>query len=306
MLSYFISRFAQGVLTILLVTTVVFIVLNLSGDPIRMMLPPTASEHDVQVMRKAFGFDRPLVIRYMKFLGRIVHFDFGKSIETRRSAASDAMHRFPATLELAFSSLGLAALLGIPLGILAATHRGKWVDTIAVLLSLIGQAIPIFWTALVLILVFGVIWSVLPPSGYGGVRYLVLPMLSIALFLLAGITRITRTSMLEVLGQPFLTTARAKGAREKTVILKHALRNAAIPIVTQLVLQMRFVIGGSVVVESIFGWPGLGQLLAHAAYARDYPVVVASTFLIACFIVLFNILLDAMYTVINPRVRFWG
>lgn len=305
MLSYLVGRLAQGILTILLVMTVVFMLINLSGDPIRMMLPPSASASDVQAMRESFGFDQPLVIRYMKFIEHAVRFDFGESIQTRRSAAERAVQRLPATVILAFSSLVLAALLGVPLGILSAIHRGQWIDTVAVLLSVIGQAIPIFWIALVLILVFGVIWPILPPSGYGSLRHLALPTFSIAMFLLAGITRITRTSMLEVLAKQYLVTARAKGVSERVVIFKHALRNAAIPIVTQLVLQMRFVIGGSVVVESIFGWPGLGQLLASAAYARDYPVVVASTVFIACFIVLFNILLDAVYTVIDPKVRFW-
>ena len=178
-------------------------------------------------------------------------------------------------------------------------------DGIAVSVSLIGQSIPVFWIALVFILVFGVFWPILPPSGYGTARHLVLPMLTIALFLVAGITRVTRTSMIEVLPQVYLTAARARGISERRVILKHALRNASIPIITQLALQMRFVLGGSVVVESIFGWPGLGQLLAQAAYARDYPLVTATTFFVACLIIVINIILDVAYTVADPKIRFW-
>ncbi len=306
MLSYIASRFFQGLLTIFLVVTVVFVVLNLSGDPIRMMLPPTASAEDVAAMREAFGFDRPLPEQYVKFLRQVVKLDFGRSIQTRMPATEQVLMRFPATLLLAFSSLLLAALIGIPLGILAATRRGKLLDGVAVSVSLIGQSIPVFWIALVLILLLGVFWPILPPSGYGTIQHLILPMLTIALFLIAGITRVTRTSMIEILPQMYLTAARAKGLPERRVIVKHALRNASIPIITQLGLQLRFVLGGSVVVESIFGWPGLGQLLAQAAYGRDYPLVTATTFFIACLIIGINILLDMAYTMVDPKVRFWS
>jgi peptide/nickel transport system permease protein len=305
-LSYMVSRFFQGLLTVLLVVTIVFIVLNLSGDPIRMMLPPTASAEDVAAMQEAFGFDRPLAEQYVKFLGQVMKLDFGKSIQSRMPAAEQVLLRFPATMLLAFGSLLLAALIGIPLGILAAVNRGKMLDGLAVSISLIGQSIPVFWIALILILVFGVFWPVLPPSGYGTVRHLILPVVTIALFLIAGLTRVTRTSMIEVLPQMYLTAARAKGLSERAVIIKHALRNASIPIITQLGLQMRFVLGGSVVVESIFGWPGLGQLLAQAAYARDYPLVTATTFFVACLIIGINILLDIAYTIVDPKVRFWS
>ena len=306
MTSYIVSRLGQGLLTVLIVVTIVFIVLNLSGDPIRMMLPPSATEDDVAAMREAFGFDRPLGERYIKFLRQVVNLDFGNSIQTRSPAVGLVMTRLPATMLLAFSSLGLAALIGVPLGIVAAVRRGRALDGIAVSISLIGQSIPVFWIALLLILIFGVFWPVLPPSGYGTAAHLVLPMSTIALFLVAGITRVTRTSMIEVLPQVYLTAARAKGLTERRVILKHALRNASIPIITQLALQMRFVLGGSVVVESIFGWPGLGQLLAHAAYGRDYPVVTATTFFVACLIIVINIILDVAYTLADPKIRFWS
>ena len=305
MTSYIANRLAQGLLTVWIVVTIVFVVLNLSGDPIRMMLPPTASAEDVAAMREAFGFDKPLPQRYVRFLAQVVKLDFGKSIQTRMPAVRQVLQRFPATLLLAFSSLFVAALIGVPLGILAAVRRGRALDALAVSISLVGQSIPVFWIALLLILVFGVFWPILPPSGYGTVRHLVLPMATIALFLSAGITRVTRTSMVEVLPQVYLTTARAKGIPERRVILKHALRNASIPIITQLGLQLRFVLGGSVVVESIFGWPGLGQLLAQAAYSRDYPLVTAATFFIACLIIAINILLDVVYTLADPKIRFW-
>lgn len=305
MILYIINRLAQGVLTVWIIVSIVFVVLNLSGDPIRMMLPPTASAEDVAEMREAFGFDKPLPQRYMRFLAQVVRLDFGKSIQTRMPAVRQVLIRFPATLLLAFSSILLATLVGVPLGILAAVYRGRALDAFAVSISLIGQSIPVFWIALLLILFFGVFWPILPPSGYGTMRHLILPMVTLALFLSAGVTRVTRTSMVEILPQVYLTAARAKGISERRVILKHALRNASIPVITQLGLQLRFVLGGSVVVESIFGWPGLGQLLAQAAYARDYPLVASATFFIACLIVTINIFLDVVYTLADPKIRFW-
>jgi len=303
LLSYLAKRTTQGLIAILLVLSIVFLALNLSGDPVRLMLPSTASQEAVQQLRESYGFDRPLAIRYVLFLSQAIQLDFGESIGSRRSALAVVMERLGATAQLAFSSLLLATLIGVPLGIFAAVNRAKGLDFFAVGVSVIGQSVPVFWIALLLILLFGVQWPILPPSGYGSLQHLILPMATVSMFLLAGITRVTRTSMVETLDKQYLTTARAKGVKELNVVMKHAIRNAAIPIVTQLSLQFRFVIGGSVVVETIFGWPGLGQLLAQAATARDYPVVTAATFLIASFIVVANIFVDFLYTLINPKIR---
>ena len=305
MLSFVLRRAAESLVTILIILSVVFLVLNLSGDPIRMMASPTASEQEVAALRTAFGFDKPLAFRYIDFLSQISRLRFGDSISTRQPALKMVLQRMPATLLLAFSSLALATIIGIPLGMLAAVKRGKAADTVAVLASMVGQSMPVFWIALLLIFVFGVMIPLLPPSGYGTPAHLVLPCVSIAIFLLAGIVRITRASMLEVLEQPFVTVVRSKGVEEGLVLFKHVFRNASIPVLTQLTLQMRFVIGGSVVVESVFGWPGVGQLLAQAAYGRDYPVVIAATFFIALFILAFSMALDLAYGLVDPRVRIW-
>ena len=305
MLSFVLRRAAESLVTILIILSVVFLVLNLSGDPIRMMASPTASEQEVAALRTAFGFDKPLAFRYFDFLSQISRLRFGDSISTRQPALKMVLQRMPATLLLAFSSLALATIIGIPLGMLAAVKRGKAADTVAVLASMVGQSMPVFWIALLLIFVFGVMIPLLPPSGYGTPAHLVLPCVSIAIFLLAGIVRITRASMLEVLEQPFVTVVRSKGVDESLVLFKHVFRNASIPVLTQLTLQMRFVIGGSVVVESVFGWPGVGQLLAQAAYGRDYPVVIAATFFIALFILAFSMVLDLAYGLVDPRVRIW-
>ena len=305
-MSRFIARRAlESILTILVIVSVVFLVLNLSGDPIRLMASPTASAEDVAALRAAFGFDKPLAVRYLDFLRQMSLFRFGDSIRTQQPALVAVLQRMPATLLLAFTALALATVIGIPVGMLAAVKRGTIADAPAVLLSMIGQAMPVFWVALLLIFVFGVLIPVLPPSGYGTLQHLVLPSISIALFLLAGIVRVTRASVLEVLSQPFVTVVRSKGLAERVVLVKHVFRNASIPVVTQLALQMRFVVGGSVVVESVFGWPGVGQLLAQAAYGRDFPVVIAATFFIALFILLFSMVLDVAYGLIDPRVRVW-
>jgi len=287
-LRFFLRRAMESLITIVVIVSVVFLVLNLSGDPIRMMASPTASEEEVAELRAAFGFDKPLVLRYGDFLAQISRLRFGDSINTRQPALRMVLQRMPATLLLSFFSLALATILGIPLGMLAAVRRGKAADTAAVLVSMVGQAMPVFWIALLLIFVFGVMIPILPPSGYGTFAHLVLPGISIAIFLLAGIVRVTRASMLEVLQQPFVT-----------VVMHRS------PGMTQLTLQMRFVIGGSVVVESVFGWPGVGQLLAQAAYGRDYPVVIAATFFIALFILAFSMILDLAYGLVDPRVRIW-
>ncbi len=303
MRKFIVRRALQSLVTILIIVSVVFLVLNLSGDPIRMLVSPTASAEDVEQMRAAYGLDKPLALRYFDFLGQVAQLRFGDSIRTQQPALQMVLDRLPATLILAFASLALAALIGIPLGMLAAVKKGSAADAASVLVSMLGQSMPVFWIALLLIFVFGVLIPVLPPSGYGTPAHLILPSVSIAFFLLASIVRVTRSAVLEVLSQPFVTVLRSKGIGESLVLAKHVFRNASIPVVTQLSLQMRFVIGGSVVVESVFGWPGVGQLLAQAAYGRDYPVVIAATFFIALFILAFSMILDVAYGLIDPRVH---
>lgn len=299
------QRVIESLITIVIILSVVFLVLNLSGDPIRMMISPTASADDVAQMRAAYGFDKPLVLRYFDFLGQTATFQFGESLRTQQPALQMVLDRLPATLLLAFVSLAVAALIGLPLGLWAAVRKGTATDAGILFASMIGQSMPVFWIGLLLIFLLGVLFPILPPSGYGTPAHLVLPTVSIALFLLAGIVRVTRSAVLDVLNQPFVTVARSKGIGEGPVLVKHVFRSASIPILTQLALQMRFVIGGSVVVESVFGWPGIGQLLAQSAYARDYPVVIASTFFIALFILAFSLLLDLAYGLVDPRVRVW-
>lgn len=303
MISYIIRKFVQFILTVILVITIVFIGLNLSGDPIKLLLPPTATEHDIEILKKHYGLDAPLMKRYFVFLFRLVGLDFGVSLRTSEPALQSTLRRFKPTLLLAFSSLTLATLLALPVGILGALFAKTRYATFIEIISIIGISTPIFWIGLIFILIFSVFLRLFPTSGYGTFRHLVLPTLTICSFLLPNLTKIIKINVLNLLHQPFIITARAKGLAETSIILKHVLKNAAIPILTQLMLQLRFVIGGSVVVESIFGWPGLGQLLTQAAYSRDYPVVTAAAFFITLFIVAVGMILDFVYVLLDPRLK---
>jgi peptide/nickel transport system permease protein len=269
---------------------------------VRLLLPPDASAQDVAVFRHSMGFDQPLMVRYLKYMAHVIRFDFGNSTQTMEPALKMVLGRLPATLSLGMVSLAVAAVIGIPLGILSAVKKGSLIDTFGVFISLLGQSVPIFWVSLVLILTFSVSLQLLPPAGVGSWVNYIMPVTTIALFLIAGLTRVVRTAMLDTLGKQYLRTATAKGLPPSKVIFKHALRNAAIPIVTQLGLQVRFVVGGSVITETIFAWPGLGRLMINGVFSRDYPVVEAGVFVFAIFLVLTNLVVDLLYTVLNPRI----
>lgn len=303
MLNYVIRRLLQAAAVLLILSFVIFMVLNLSGDPARLLLPPDATEAQVREFSHLMGFDQPLLVRYGSFLSRAVVLDFGRSTQQLEPALDLVLDRLPATLLLSVVALLLAVVVGLPLGILSAVRRGTWIDAVGTSLSLAGQSMPIFWIGLMLILLFSVTFPVLPPEGIGGLEHLILPSSTIAIFLLAAITRMVRAAMLDVLGQKYLVTARAKGLAESGVILGHALKNAAVPIVTQIALQLRFVIGGSVITENIFGWPGLGRLMVTAVSSRDYPVVEASVFVFAVLLTVLHAALDICYTYLNPKVR---
>lgn len=303
MLSYLGRRLILSVVTLFGLTLLVFLLINLSGDPIRLLLPPDASRAQVEAYRRSLGLDDPLPVRYGRFVAQVARFDFGTSIQLREPALELVMQRLPATLSLAGVAVVVAILLGLPLGVLAATRRNTPVDALITGVAVTGQSTPVFWLAIMGILLFAVRLHWLPAAGIGGWRHYVLPGLTLALFLLGGIVRITRTSMLEVLGAAYVRSARAKGVAARAVVWRHALRNAAIPIVTVIGLQLRFVLGGSVITEAVFAWPGLGRLLVQAVYARDYPIVEAGVFVVALLLILVNTLMDVSYTLLNPKVR---
>ena len=303
MLEYLARRLLLSAFVLLGLTLIVFVLVNLSGDPVRLLLPPDATQSDVEAYRERLGFDDPLPVRYVRFLAQVARLDFGTSIQLREDALALVLSRLPATLSLAFLAIAVATFVGIPLGVLAAVRRNTLWDSLISGLAVTGQSTPVFWLGIMGILLFAVTWQVLPASGTGSWRHYVLPTGTLSLFLLGGIVRVTRTSLLDVLNKPYVRTATAKGQRRGRVVWKHAFRNAAIPVVTQVGLQMRFVIGGSVITETIFAWPGLGRLLVRSVYARDYPVVEAGVFVIAVLLIVVNTLVDLSYSLLNPRVE---
>ena len=300
---YLLRRFAQSLLVLLGVSFVVFGILFLTGDPALVLLPPDATIEDIAKFRKEMGFDDPFFVQYGRFLYGALRGDFGQSIRHGEPAFELVMERMPATFELSGAALLIALCLAIPAGILSAVRRNTILDYISTVVALLGQSMPTFWLGIMLILLFSVQWNLLPSSGRGGWENMLLPAVTLGLFTTARITRLTRSGMLEVLNQDYIRTARAKGVANPPIVWKHALKNAAIPIVTIVGIELGTLLGGSVITETIFAWPGVGRLSVQAIYNRDYPVVQAAVFTLAATFVLVNLLVDLIYTYLDPRIR---
>ena len=300
---YLIRRLGQSLLVLFGVSCVVFFILYLTGDPALVLLPPDASAEDVVRFREVMGFNDPFIVQYGRFLAGALRGNFGQSIRHGEPAFDLVIERMPATFELAGAGLLLALCLAIPAGIISAVRRNTLPDYVATVIALLGQSMPTFWLGIMLILVFSVQFNLLPSSGRGGLQHLVLPAVTLGLFTTARITRLTRSGMLEVLNQDYIRTARAKGVSNPPIVWKHALKNAAIPIVTIVGIELGTLLGGSVITETIFAWPGVGRLSVQAIYNRDYPVVQAAVFLLATTFVLINLIVDVMYTYLDPRIR---
>jgi peptide/nickel transport system permease protein len=303
MIVYLVRRFLQSLLVVLGISFVVFLILHLTGDPALVLLPPDASPEDVRRFREAMGFNDPFFVQYGRFLTGALRGDFGQSLRHGEPAFGLVVERLPATFELAGAALVIALGLAIPAGIVSAVRRNTPVDYLSTVVALLGQSMPTFWLGIMLILLFSVQWNLLPSSGRGGLEHLVLPAITLGLFTTARITRLTRSGMLDVLGQDYIRTARAKGVSGPPVVWKHALKNAAIPIVTIVGIELGTLLGGSVITETIFAWPGVGRLSVQAIYNRDYPVVQAAVFTLASTFVVVNLVVDVLYTYLDPRVR---
>ncbi len=303
MIVYLLRRLAQSVLVLLGVSFVVFFILYLTGDPALVLLPPDATAEDVREFRARMGFNDPFVVQYGRFLGGALRGDFGQSVRHGEPAFHLVLERLPATFELSGAALLIALMLAIPAGVVSAVRRNSVTDYVATVVALLGQSMPTFWLGIMLILIFSVQLNVLPSSGRGGIEHLLLPAVTLGLFTTARITRLTRSGMLEVLNQDYIRTARAKGVSGPPVVWKHALKNAAIPIVTIVGIELGTLLGGSVITETIFAWPGVGRLSVQAIYNRDYPVVQAAVFLLASTFVLVNLVVDLLYTYLDPRIR---
>jgi len=302
--SYIRRRIWQAALVLFGVSVVVFMILHLTGDPAALLLPPDATAEDVARFRTAMGFDDPWIVQYGRFLKGALQGNFGESLRHGEPALPLVLERLPATFQLAGAGLLLALCLAIPAGIVSAVRRNTIVDYVSTVVALLGQAMPTFWLGIMLILVFSVRLNWLPSSGRGDLQHLILPAITLGLFTTARITRLTRSGMLEVLGQDYIRTARAKGVSERPVVWKHALKNASIPIVTIIGIELGTLLGGSVITETIFAWPGVGRLSVQAIFNRDYPVVQAAVFILASTFVVLNFVVDLAYTWLDPRIRF--
>jgi peptide/nickel transport system permease protein len=301
---YLAARAVQAVIAIFFALTAVFFLVRITGDPVILFLPLDVQPKDITQFRHLLGFDRPLWVQYLEFLEQAVRGDFGASLRYRAPALPLVLHRFPATLELAAVSLALVALVAVPIGMLSAARRGSIVDTLGIAMTALGQAVPGFWLGLMLIWIFGVWLRWLPVSGFGDWRHFVLPAVTLTAFYAAQIARVTRSAVLEALGQDYVRTARAKGIREPGVLVRHVLKNAAVPVVTVFGLNAGQLLGGAVVTETIFAWPGLGGYILNALLGRDFPVVLVGVFFTSVIYVTMNFLVDLSYLWLNPQVRY--
>jgi peptide/nickel transport system permease protein len=302
--TYLVARLVQAVVVVLGVLFIVFAILQLTGDPAALMLPPEATLADIERFRRQMGFDRPLVEQFVRFLGGAVRGDFGRSLRYRDQPAWEVViERVPATLELTAATLAWSIPVAFVLGLISAIRRATVGESAAMVTALVGQSMPSFWLGLMLILVFSVQWNLLPSSGRGTVWHVILPALTLGAFFMARLTRLVRSGLLDVLGQDYIRTARAKGVAEALVVVRHALKNAAIPIVTIIGLDVGALLGGAVITETVFAWPGVGRLAIDAIQVRDFPVVQADVFLLAVAFVGINFFVDVIYTWLDPRVR---
>lgn len=304
---YFARRIVQSVLVLLGVATVVFGLMHLSGDPVRLLAPIDTTSEELATLRAAYGLDRPLVVQYWDFVTSAVRGDFGTSLRSRQDALQLVFERLPATLYLSLAALGIALLTAIPLGVVAALNHNTWRDRLVMGIALIGQSMPVFWLGILLIMVFAVWLNLLPATGTrDGWRSFILPAVTLGLYSMARTARFLRTELLDTLGQDYIRTARAKGARPARVIWLHAFRNALIPVVTLIGLDLAALLAGSVITETIFAWPGVGRLAINAIYNRDFPVLQASVMVVSTIYVVVNLIVDLLYGVLDPRIEVAG
>jgi len=303
MLRLVLARVLQVPVVILAMSLLVFVFLNASGDPAQMLMPIEASPDDLERMRRSLGLDQPLYVQYWNFLVNALQGDFGVSIRSRQPAIDTVLHALPATLELALAAMIVSTAISIPLGIAAAVKRDTPIDTAATVVAVLGQSMPVFWLGILLILVFSVTLHWLPVSGRGSWQALILPAVTLGWYMNALMTRLTRSAMLEVLNEPYIRTARAKGLPGRMIIMRHAFRNARIPIITVWGLQVGAMLTGTVVTETVFSWPGLGRASIHAVLGRDFPVVMASIALFTLIFVIINLIVDLTYYALDPRIR---
>lgn len=304
---YIIRRLFQTVIVVLGVSFITFGLMYLTGDPVQVLLGNATDRmtpEQIEEYRVKRGFDRPWYIQYLDFMGNAIQGDFGESYKFFRPALDVVTERLPATLELSGLALIVSVVVAIPIGVISATKPNTLIDNIATLGSLLGQSIPNFWLALMLMIIFAVTLQWLPVSGRGDWRHIIMPAFTLSTFSLAQNMRMTRSTLLEYIHSDFVRTARAKGLKEKTVISRHALRNALLPLVTLIGLQVGYLLGGSVIIETIFAWPGVGRLIYQSINNKDFPVVQTGVIIVAVSTTMANLLVDIVYAWLDPRIRY--
>ena len=304
MRTYIIRRLIQAIGVCLVVSMISFFLLFLNTDPALVLLPLDAEMKDIETFKKQMGLDRPILIQYGDFLQKVIfHGDFGQSLVAKVPALQLIAERLPATLQLTVAVMIIVNLVSIPAGIISAIRRYSLADNVATFVALVGQAMPLYWFGIMLMIIFGVWLRWLPISGSGSLAHLVLPAITLGSWILPINMRLVRSGMLDVLNQDYIRTARAKGLTEKKVLIKHAFRNAAVPLITILGMQIGLLLGGAVVTETVFAWPGMGRLAVDSIRGGDYPVVQAVVVIFAFFVVIGNLLADILAAVIDPRIR---
>jgi peptide/nickel transport system permease protein len=301
---YILVRLVQAIFTLLVLSLAVFLSVHLTGDPAIYLLGPEGTQQDYEQLKKNLGLDKPLPVQYAQFLSRAVRGDFGNSHITKQPARDTLLQRFPATLQLAGAAFLLTIVVGIPLGVLSAIKRDSFLDHFGKFFAVLGIATPSFWIAIMLILLFGAILGWLPTFGRGGIKHLILPAFVLGWSSMAGVVRLARSSMLEVLDSEYVKFARIKGLKERMVVWKHALKNAIIPVLTFSGLTLAGLLNGSVAIEVVFAWPGIGRLMLQGINQRDFPIVQATVLAAGFFYIAISLIVDILYAYVNPRIRF--
>jgi peptide/nickel transport system permease protein len=304
MQKYIIRRFFQSLVALLVLSMLIFLMSRLTGDPVVLMLPDDATHEDIAQLRHALGLDRPLPVQYWVFISNAVQGDFGRSIKGQMPVIDMIAERLPNSIKLGAVAICFAVLLAFPLGVMAAVKKGTALDTLANIVAILGQSLPQFWVGIVLIQLFAVRLRWLPVAGAGSFSHYVLPAFTLGWFVVAGMMRLLRSSMLDIMGSEFVKMARIKGLPEQTVIWKHALRNAFIPVLTFGAIYLAILVTGAILVETVFAWPGVGQLIYQGIVFRDFPVVQAVVLLTACIVIAINLLVDITYAYVDPRIRY--
>lgn len=304
MIRYIVKRLLLMIPAILATSLIIFVAMNMTGgDPVDTLAPENATEEQIAQIREELGLNDPLLVRYLKYMGGMLHGDLGISYVTKQDVFKTFAERLPATLKLACSSVFVATLVALPLGIYTAIHQNTWKDTGGMIFALFGVSMPNFWLGLMLILGFSLHLKWFPSGGYGGIRNLVLPAVTVGLGFAALITRTTRSAMLDVIRQDYMTTARAKGVPERRVIFGHGLKNALIPIITVIGMQLSNALTGSVLAETVFSWPGVGRLIVDSIAKRDTPMVTGSIIMCCILVCFVNVVIDLIYAFFDPRIK---